>query len=342
VGDGRRAAGSRSTSCLCRTTSCRSKCLDAILAAGARTCAEAGVAIVGGIRCATRGQVRAVVTGDVERGGGGDGRTAARRPGQALVLTKAIGTGVIGPGDQERRGERGIGGRRDSGRMTTSIKSARDRRAHGVTAATDVTGFGLLGHLAQHRAPARSRRDHRAPRVPLLDGALRVHAREAVPAGSKANARTSRPNTYWQAARRCRRRATTRCAELLASLECGADSGGLLLCVPSERARPCTDELRAAGPARRVIARCASPARARRSTRLAIHRSIAAFESAAGSCTRIPPASSRSRSMKNRKTPRRPARKNRHTFAPPPGSSPRPACSCGRRRAHGKWCECGR
>src|SRR5689334_24442179 len=69
--------------------------LDAILAGGARICAEAGVAVVGG-HTVRDPEVKfgLSVTGDVAPGEEWSNRKA--KPGQALVLTKALGTGVIG------------------------------------------------------------------------------------------------------------------------------------------------------------------------------------------------------------------------------------------------------
>src|SRR5262249_43656755 len=69
--------------------------LDAILAGGARACAEAGVAIVGG-HSVRDAEVKygLSVTGDVAPHELWSNRTA--RPGQALILTKALGTGVLG------------------------------------------------------------------------------------------------------------------------------------------------------------------------------------------------------------------------------------------------------
>src|SRR5262249_28427130 len=69
--------------------------LDASLAAGARVCAEAGVAVVGGHTVRDQ-EVKfgLSVTGEVAPGEAWSNRNA--QPGQALVLTKALGTGVIG------------------------------------------------------------------------------------------------------------------------------------------------------------------------------------------------------------------------------------------------------
>src|SRR5690242_12669782 len=120
--------------------------LDAILAAGARTCAEVGVAIVGG-HSVRDAEVKygLSVTGDVERGRAWSNRGA--KPGQALVLTKAIGTGVIGQAIKKGAASAASMAAAIQSMTTLNRAGAAVGHAHGVTCATDITGFGLLGHL---------------------------------------------------------------------------------------------------------------------------------------------------------------------------------------------------
>src|SRR5690606_5712682 len=120
--------------------------LGAILRGAGRACREAGVAVVGGHTVRDpEPKFGLSVTGEVgeaevwtNRGG---------RAGQALVLTKALGTGVI---SQAIRGRVARDGEITAAvaSMTTLNRTAMlVGRRHGVSAATDVTGFGLLGHL---------------------------------------------------------------------------------------------------------------------------------------------------------------------------------------------------
>ena len=87
--------GSRSTSCSFPTTRCRSRCSTRSSRRGARACAAAGVAVVGGhtVRDPEL-KFGLSVTGEVAPGELWSNRTA--QAGQALVLTKALGTGVLG------------------------------------------------------------------------------------------------------------------------------------------------------------------------------------------------------------------------------------------------------
>lgn len=92
--------------------------------------------------------------------------------GQSLVLTGAIGTGTVLAGAMQgrTRAEHLLAAveRMDS----SNARAAEVLRAHGATACTDVTGFGLVGHLSEMtRASATGARVH-ARSVPVLPGAL--------------------------------------------------------------------------------------------------------------------------------------------------------------------------
>ncbi|TDB89004.1 selenide, water dikinase SelD [Actinomadura sp. KC216] len=108
-------------------------------------------------------------------------------PGDELVLTKPLGTGVIatalkrGAAEEEQ-----VKAAVDS--MTTLNASASEAAlAAGARAATDVTGFGLLGHLHRMlRASGVSAEIH-AREVPLLPGALELASAGFVSGGTRAN-----------------------------------------------------------------------------------------------------------------------------------------------------------
>jgi selenide,water dikinase len=132
---------------------------------------------------------------------------------------------------------------------TTNRSAARIGRAHGVTAATDITGFGLLGHLRNIVRGSDVAAIVELAALPLLPEA-KQHLREKVcPAGSKANRAYVATETGWaDGAALAAEAADDGERELLASLACDAQtSGGLLLCVPAERAAACVADLRADG-----------------------------------------------------------------------------------------------
>lgn len=222
--------------------------LDQILAAGARTCAEAGVAIVGG-HSVRDAEVKygLSVTGDVEPGRAWSNRGA--QAGQVLVLTKAIGTGVIG--QAIKKGVASVESATAAIRSmsTLNMAGARIGRAHGATSATDITGFGLLGHLGNIVRGSNVGATIELGAVPLLPGAADYLRAKLCPAGSKANRAFVAADTAWADGTEFLAEPPDGDGrELLASLACDAQtSGGLLLCLPRARAADCVRDLRAEG-----------------------------------------------------------------------------------------------
>ncbi|MBX3155982.1 MAG: selenide, water dikinase SelD [Deltaproteobacteria bacterium] len=222
--------------------------LDAILAGGARACAQAGVAVVGG-HSVRDPEVKygLSVTGDVAPDELWSNRTA--RPGHALVLSKAIGTGVIGQAIKKGLASEEEAAAAIASMTTLNASAARIGHRHGTGAATDITGFGLLGHLRNIVRGSRVGARIELDRIPTLPGAL-AHLRAKVcPAGSRANRAFVASLVRWSSGAQLAADAPDGDElELRASLACDAQtSGGLLLCVPPERAAACVDELRAAG-----------------------------------------------------------------------------------------------
>jgi selenide,water dikinase len=228
--------------------------LDLILAGSARVCAAAGVAIVGG-HSVRDPEVKfgLSVTGDVGPGELWSNRTA--RPGQALVLTKALGTGVIGQAIKKGLASEAAATAAIASMTTLNRGAAQIGHRHGVTSATDVTGFGLLGHLRNIvRGSDVSARVELA-RLPLLPDAL-THLRAKVcPAGTRSNRAFVTDVVRWaDGTPFLAESADDTERELHALLACDAQtSGGLLLCLPADRADACVAELVAAGlPAARI------------------------------------------------------------------------------------------
>jgi selenide, water dikinase len=111
------------------------------------------------------------------------------KPGDRLIFTKAIGTGVISTAI--KRGHAELAWVRAAGQaMTTLNKAAAEVVISGgfaVHAMTDVTGFGLIGHAREMAKGAGVSLRLYASKVPLLEGALDCVRHGCVPAGLKAN-----------------------------------------------------------------------------------------------------------------------------------------------------------
>jgi selenide,water dikinase len=115
---------------------------------------------------------------------------AGARPGDVLVLTKPIGTGVLTTALKRDLLSEAELASAVAVMTTLNDAAARAMLAVGVHAATDVTGFGLLGHLHSLLEASGAAAEVTARAVPLLPHAHDMAARGAVPGGTQRN-RTS-------------------------------------------------------------------------------------------------------------------------------------------------------
>lgn len=124
-------------------------------------------------------------------------RVGAAREGDALVLTKPIGTGVLTTALKREMIEADAITAAVEVMTTLNAGAARAALAAGASAATDVTGFGLLGHLRNMLEASRVGATVWADRVPLLDGAIALVERGAVPGGTQRNLEAIRDSVRW-------------------------------------------------------------------------------------------------------------------------------------------------
>jgi selenide,water dikinase len=167
-----------------------------ILRGGSDTVREAGIFVLGGHSIDDpEPKYGLVATGRVRR----DQvvTNAAARPGDLLVLTKPLGTGIyttalkrdlLGPGDEPRIVELMAALNRGA------AEAMLEANAH---AATDITGYGLLGHLHTMLRASGVRAEIEAGKVPFLEQVLDLAARGSVPGGSQANRRFLEPRVDW-------------------------------------------------------------------------------------------------------------------------------------------------
>ncbi len=170
---------------------------------------------------------------------------AAAQAGDRLVLTKPLGTGIIATAIKRGGADDDTIRAAVSSMTTLNAGAAEAARVARVRAATDVTGFGLLGHLRAMLLASGRAAEIRAGQVPLLPDARALAAAGFVPGGTTRNLEAVGPTTTFDAALG----ETDRI--LLADAQ---TSGGLLLAV-SEAALPrLLEALRARGtPAAAVV-----------------------------------------------------------------------------------------
>ena len=109
------------------------------------------------------------------------------RPGDVIVLTKPIGTGVISTGIKKGRAADQVVTGSVETMLTPGKYAAEAMREFGVKAATDVTGFALLGHTWEMACASKVTIEIDAAVVPLLDGALELAADGMLTSGDKTN-----------------------------------------------------------------------------------------------------------------------------------------------------------
>ena len=196
--------------------------LTEILRGGQDKAHEAGALIVGG---------HTVIDSELKYGLAVTGKAhpkflltnAGAKPGDRLVLTKPVGNGILATALK-----RGIISASEGVAMIEMMKrlngaASRAALASGVKCATDITGFGLLGHASHIARASNVTLNIHARLVPVLDGARESLKQGATTDGLKRNAEYLKDFVEWRG---------TAADDLLCDPQ---TSGGLLIAVPSER-----------------------------------------------------------------------------------------------------------
>jgi selenide,water dikinase len=159
-------------------------------------------------------------------------------PGDQLILTKAIGTGVVATALKHGKAPEEVIAAAVASMTLLNAGASQAALNAKIRAATDVTGFGLLGHL--HRMLTASRTSARlyAASVPLLPGAAQLAAAGFVSGGTRANTERMRGFAALDAAIP---------AEVAVLLHDAQTSGGLLLAAPPQAAPVLLGDLREQG-----------------------------------------------------------------------------------------------
>jgi selenide,water dikinase len=169
---------------------------------------------------------------------------AAARPGDSLILTKPLGTGAICFAAQIGKARPAWIGA--AGRSMTALNrgAAEVMTAAGVRCATDVTGFGLAGHLGEISVQSGVTAEVWANALPVFPGVLGL-LRDGVISGAVERNR--------EAAARRVERADDVGQEFEDLLYDPQTSGGLLMCVPEAKAARVLARLRAKGAVKAAI-----------------------------------------------------------------------------------------
>ena len=217
--------------------------LGEILKGGAAKAKEAGALIVGGHTVNDQEpKYGMAVTGLVQPGK--QVTNAGAKLGDKLVLTKPLGTGII-----TTAGKNGVA---DPDTITRAVQvmAALNREASeammevGVNACTDVTGFGLLGHLQPMvAASGLSARIHLS-QIPLIEGTRELVQAGVAPGGTHRNLDSIDKVTSWDAS-------ITQEDKLL--LSDAQTSGGLLISVPGDKLQQLIESLSGRGVAEMAV-----------------------------------------------------------------------------------------
>ncbi|MBV9700467.1 MAG: selenide, water dikinase SelD [Candidatus Eremiobacteraeota bacterium] len=214
-----------------------------ILEGGNAVARAAGVAVVGGHTIKdTEPKYGMAITGVVDPTK--IVTNAGARVGDVLVLTKPLGTGVL-----TTARKRGLIEDRDLDEAIRWMTTLNDRAATamlaaGAHAATDITGFGLLGHAINMARASGVLLVFDSSKVPFMEGVLELIDRGAVPGGTRHNAETHAAFTDF---------ASTVAEAVRIGLSDAQTSGGLLVSVAPQRVNELIRDLESSGALAAVV-----------------------------------------------------------------------------------------
>ena len=208
--------------------------LEQILRGGREVADQAGIPILGGHTVDDpEPKFGLVVTGTVHPDK--VWTNVGARPGDALILTKPLGLGIMTTALKAGLLDASVEELIQNIMMTLNNTAAAVLRGFEIHACTDVTGFGLLGHLREMAAGSGvdAEVDHRT--LPVIDGAADLATGGTVPGGTLNNKSYVEPHTDWDSG----------VSETYRILACDAQtSGGLLAALPEDDADTAIEALK--------------------------------------------------------------------------------------------------
>ena len=163
---------------------------------------------------------------------------AGAKPGDVLILSKPIGTGIITTAGKQGVADPDVMARAVETMAALNRPAAEAMMKVGVNSATDITGFGLLGHLKSMVRGSGVAAEITLAGVPVLPGVRQLLANGIAPGGTHRNVSSVADVVTWGDG----------LTEEDKLLLCDAQtSGGLLISVPAEKQQDLIDALRAEG-----------------------------------------------------------------------------------------------
>lgn len=196
-----------------------------IFRGGADKAKEAGIAVLGGHTIEdSELKYGLVVTAYAEIDQIRTNSTA--RPGDDLVLTKPLGVGAISSAIQRRIASDALVKKVGALMAVLNKDAAQAMKEVGVDAVTDVTGFGLLGHLLEMTQASEVSAEIFAERVPTLEEAWEFIRRGKIPAATRTNLKYVNPHIRFE---------NESNREISLMLADPQTAGGLLIAVPAAK-----------------------------------------------------------------------------------------------------------
>ena len=200
--------------------------LSDIMQGGADKANEAGIPIVGGHSIDdSEPKYGLVVTGEVKEKS--IWTNTGAKPGDSLVLTKAIGTGIISTAIKKEKAQDSVIESAVESMKMLNKSAAETLQDFNPNAVTDVTGFGLIGHLIEMCKNSQVTAEINFSDIKFLPGAIELANDGIMPGGSKRNLEYSEKFVEF----------SNELSDLQKLLACDAQtSGGLLVSLPNDEA----------------------------------------------------------------------------------------------------------
>ncbi|MBI4691344.1 MAG: selenide, water dikinase SelD [Nitrospirae bacterium] len=163
---------------------------------------------------------------------------AKAKAGDAMILTKKIGTGIIATGIKAGKCSDAVINE------VTAAMAALNKRAGeimldvGVSTATDISGFGLIGHLHEVLRASKCQARLHSSRVPFFEDAIRLTDMGIIPGGTRDNQKSFEQNVTWD-------KEVSEVERIL--MNDAQTSGGLLIFAPQEKKDCLVDALQKEG-----------------------------------------------------------------------------------------------